>query len=138
MTKFQPGWLKPYNVGRGDNLYVFEGGQGEGESSWSVKTSELDRVILCDPTVGETDKADECGIIVTGTDSQLNVFVLETIKEIMTPPEFIVRLLDLYQKWNPRVVSIESVVFSAVFKYWFQEKCKDLGVYPSIYDYKPG
>ena len=135
LTKFQPGWLKTYNVGRGDGCYVFG---GENNPSWSVRTSELDRVILCDPTVGETDRADEAGIIVTGTDSKLNVFILETVKEIMTPPEFIDRLLKLYMKWNPRVVSIESVVFSAVFKYWFEDKCKELGVYPSIYDYKPG
>ena len=133
LTKFKPEWLKPYNVGRGDSLYVFEG-----DTSWSVRTSQLDRAILCDPTVGETDRADEAGIMVTGTDSKLNIFVLETIKEIMNPPEFIDRLLQLYIKWNPRIVSIESVVFSAVFKHWFEEKCQALGIYPSIYDYKPG
>jgi hypothetical protein len=131
MTKLQPNWLKYYNVGRGDKLYIFEG-----ESTRSVKTSELDRVILTDPTVGESSDADEAGFVVTGTDSKLNIYVLEAYKRVLKPPDFMDELFRLYTKWNPRVVSIESVAFSALFKYWFEEKCKALGVYPSIYQYK--
>jgi hypothetical protein len=132
MTRFHPGWLKFYNVGRGDKLFVFDG-----ESSRSVRTSELDRVILTDPTVGEAKDADEAGFVVTGTDNRMNVYILEAYKVRMKPPDFVDEMIRLYTKWNPRLISIESVAFSSVFKYWIQEKCKALGIFPSFYDYKP-
>ena len=133
MIKFQPNWLKFYNVGAGDKLIVFDG-----EGTFNVRTSELDRVILTDPTVGESSDADEAGFVVTGTDDKMNVFILEAYKTILKPPDFVDEMIRLYVKWNPRVISIESVVFSAVFKYWIEQKCKEMGIYPSFYDYKPG
>lgn len=133
LTEFDPQWLKYYNVGANGRITVFAG-----ESSWSVNIHDLDRVIMIDPSVGETDKADEWGIVVTGTDKNMNIYVLEAYKKRMNPPEGIDEMFRLYTKWNPRLLSIESVAFSAMLKYWFQEKCQQLGVHPSIYDYKPG
>lgn len=133
MTRLNPNWLKHYNVGTGDKLHVFTG-----EGTRTVRTSELDRLILIDPSMGETDKSDETGFAVTGTDSKLNIYVLEAYRKRLKPPELMDELLRLYTKWNPRMISIEEVAFSAMLKYWFEEKCKALGVYPSIYPYKPG
>jgi hypothetical protein len=131
MTRLDPAWLKYYNVGRGDRLVVFEG-----ESSRTVRVSELDRLILTDPTVGEASDADEAGFVVTGTDRNMNIYVLEAYKIALKAPDFMDELFRLYMKWNPRLVSIEDVAFSVVFKYWFEEKCKALGIYPSVYQYK--
>lgn len=131
MTRLEPAWLKFYNIGRGDRLVVFEG-----ESSRTVRVSELDRVILTDPTVGETEDADEAGFVVTGTDKAMNIYVLEAYKVTLKAPDFMDELFRLYTKWNPRIVSIESVAFSHIFSYWFKEKCKALGLYPSVYPYK--
>ena len=133
LTRLDPAWLRFYNVGAGDKLIVFEG-----EGSRSVHTRDLDRVILIDPSVGETTKSDESGIVVTGTDKRMNVYVLEAYRKRLKPPELIDEMFRLYMKWNPRVISIESVAFSAMLKYWFEQKCRELGIYPSIYDYKPG
>jgi len=132
LTEFHPSWLKYYNVS-GHDLVVFDG-----ESSRRVHIWDLDRVVLCDPSVGETSQADESGIIVTGTDRDNNIYVLETVKKHLRPPEFIDMVLRLQQKWNPRLVSIEKVIFSATYKYWLQERAKDMKIYPYFYDYKPG
>lgn len=133
LTKLHPGWLRFYNVGRGDRLVIFEG-----DGTRTVRVSELDRLIMIDPSMGETGKADETGIVVTGTDKRMNVYILEAFKKRLLPPELIDVMFQLYTKWNPRLISIESVAFSGMLKYWFDQTCQRLGVYPSIYDYKPG
>lgn len=133
LTELNPKWLNFYNIGHRGRLYVFGG-----DSSWSVSTHDLDRTIMIDPSVGETDKSDETGIVVTGTDSKMNIFVLEAFKKRLKPPELIDEMFRLYTKWNPRLISIESVAFSAMLKYWFEQKCNELNVHPSIHDYKPG
>jgi hypothetical protein len=133
LTRLDPAWLKYYNIGTGDRLIVFEG-----EGSRTARTSEMDRVILIDPSVGESKHSDESGIVVTGTDKKMNVYVLEAYRKRLKPPELIEEMFRLYTKWNPRLISIESVAFSAMLKYWFDQKCRELGIYPNIYDYKPG
>jgi len=133
LTKFDPSWLKFYNVGNKDRLVIFEG-----TGSRTVRTRDLDRVIMIDPSVGERDTSDETGFVVTGTDKKMNVYVLEAFRRRMKPPELIDEMFRLYTKWGPRLISIESVAFSAMLKYWFEQKCRGLGVFPSIYDYKPG
>ena len=135
LTRLKPHWLKHYNIGSGDNLIIFE---GEERGTRKVRTSELDRCILIDPSVGESTKADPWGIVVTGTDKDMNIYVLEAYRKNMLPPDGIDEMFRLYTKWNPRLISIESVAFSAMLKYWFDQTCQRLGVYPSIYDYKPG
>lgn len=135
LTRLKPHWLKHYNIGSGDNLIIFE---GEERGTRKVRTSELDRCILIDPSVGESTKADPWGIVVTGTDRDMNIYVLEAYRKNMLPPDGIDEMFRLYTKWNPRLISIESVAFSAMLKYWFDQTCQRLGVYPSIYDYKPG
>ena len=135
LTRLKPHWLKYYNIGSNDNLIIFE---GEERGTRKVRTSELDRCIMIDPAVGESNTADPWGIVVTGTDKDMNIYVLEAYRKNMLPPDGIDEMFRLYTKWNPRLISIESVAFSAMLKYWFDQTCQRLGVYPSIYDYKPG
>ena len=47
-------------------------------------------------------------------------------------------MFGLYFKWSPRMISFEDVAFSGLFAYWFDEKCREMGVSPSIFRYKPG
>lgn len=133
LTKLRPEWLKFYNLGARDRLVVFEG-----DSSRVVKVGDLDRVILCDPAVGDDTANDEWGIVVTGTDKDLNIYVLEVVKRRMLAPQGLDELLRLIVKWNPRLTSIEAVAFSANLAPWLREKAQQLGLFPAIYDYKPG
>lgn len=125
--------LKSYNVTTNNDLVVFTG-----QTSKRIRLRELDIVILCDPSMGETAKADESGIIVTGVDDKFNVYILETIKKRLRPPEFVDQLIRLNMKYRPRAVAIEEVNFSAIFKYWLQEKARTLSIHLPIRTYKPG
>lgn len=133
LTEFNSSWLNYYNVAANGDLIAFTG-----ESRIRRKLNELDICVLIDPSMGESINADESGFIVTGTDSDGHVFLLETVKRRMKPPEVIQEMFRLYLKWHPRIISFEEVAFSAVFRYWFEEKCNELRIYPSVVPYKPG
>lgn len=140
LTELPTAWLKFYNVAPNGRITVFAGdGTGNHAGSWTTHIRDLDRVVMIDPSMGENAAADESGIVVTGTDKRMNIYILEAWKARLKPPELMDVLFQLYTKWNPRLVSIEEVAFSGIYKYWFQERCTDLGIYPSIYPYKrPG
>ena len=132
LTEFDVGWLKYYNK-RGGYLYVFDG-----DGTRRVDIYELDRVLMVDPSMGERNESDESGLVLTGTDHLGNIYILETIKERLKPPDLIDAMFGLYFKWSPRLISFEDVAFSGLFAYWFDEKCREMGVSPSIFRYKPG
>lgn len=134
LVELQPNWLKYYNVTPNGRITVFAGDQ-----SWSLSYSDLDIVILIDPAMSETSGSDPSGVMVTGTDSKMNIYVLEAYKKRMKAPELMDELFRLYTRWNPRVVSIEAVNFSKIYEYWFRDRCNKLHIYPSIHPHKrPG
>lgn len=134
LVEFKAKWLKHYHKASNGDLVVFEGEKGRRR----VRSHDLDRVILVDPSMGETMDSDESGIIVTGTDSRHNIYILETVRKRLRPPELIKLMFQLYTKYWPRLISIEKVNFSGALHYWFKEECQRLRVNPSIYEYVPG
>jgi phage terminase large subunit-like protein len=127
--------LKFYNVAL-DNprkIVVFTG-----DGSFTRRLSDLDICIFVDPSMAETDTSDEVGIIVTGVDHLGNIFILETVKERIDPTVFMDQLYKLNFKYRPRVVAIEEVVFSAIFRYWIEDRGRLTGVYLPIRPFKPG
>lgn len=133
LLEFQRNWLNFYNVAGQSHLVVFEG-----DRSRSVQVNNLDRVVLVDPSMGENAQSDPSGICVTGTDDDLNIYLLETVKKRLRPPDLIAELIRLYQKWNPRLISIEEVAFSATYRYWLKDEFQELGINPNLHKYKPG
>lgn len=75
--------------------------------------SELDRLILVDPAV-----TGDYGYVVTGTDSKKRHFVLKAIQQNWSPPKFMDFLFSEVIRFFPRLVGIESVLFSALFESW--------------------
>ena len=127
--------LKFYNVDLNNpqKIVVFTG-----ESSFSRRLDELDICIFVDPSMAETSSADEVGIVVTGVDHKGNIFLLETVKERLDPTVFMDQLYKLNFRYRPRVVAIEEVVFSAIFRYWIEDRGRLTGVYLPIRPFKPG
>lgn len=134
LNEFQTNWLRYYTFSGNGREILFGGGQYKQR----VAIRDLDICVMIDPSMGSTSTADHSGIVVTGTDRKHNIFVLETVKKRLKPPELIDEMIRLWTVWRPRVISIESVAFSAVYKYWFQERCAELNIQPNIQEYKPG
>ncbi|KKL28782.1 hypothetical protein LCGC14_2371700, partial [marine sediment metagenome] len=103
-----------------------------GESSHVFNVRELDIVILADPAVSRLP-----GIVVTGASPKLQLFVLETYKEDTDPTTFVELLFRMVQRWWPRIVAIESVIFSAVYEHWIKREMSIRGISFNIIPYKP-
>ena len=96
------------------------------------KYAELDILVLVDPAVTKTP-----GIVVTGTDRHLNVFILEIVKKEMSHMEFIETIFRLVQTYWPRMVCIEEVVFSSVFSSWIRREQIIRNCRFTVFGYKP-
>jgi hypothetical protein len=125
--------LKYYNTNARKDIVVFDG-----ESTFRRTLSELSIFIFTDPSMGESITADETGIIVVGIDQKFNIFILETIKKRLLPPAYVDEIFRLNLQYHPEVIAIEEVNFSGIYKYWIQEKSKELRTHPPIRSYKPG
>lgn len=125
--------LKHYNVDTQGNIVVFTG-----DSSYKRYLRDLSIYILVDPSMGETNQADPTGIVVTGVDHRSNIFLLETVKKRLKPPEFVSQMFRLYVKYRPRILAIEEVNFSAIYRYWIEKESKANGVHLPVTAYKPG
>ena len=126
-TIFDPNWKRYYNMVGRDRVTAFLGKQ-----SVSYPIRDLDRVILVDPAVTNMP-----GIVVTATDDKMRIFVLEAIKQKMNPNDFVVLLFKLVQRWSPRTVAIEEVVFSSVYKAWIEREMQFRNFRFHITPYKP-
>lgn len=114
LAEFDPKWKKFFHfIGRNKVAAYFT----ETKLPTTYEIRDLDRVILIDPSVSGAP-----GIVVTATDDRQRVFVLEAIKKSMRPNDFVETIFKLVLKWNPRCVSIEHVVFSAVYEPWFKRE----------------
>ena len=111
--KFDKNWLRYYNW----------------MDSWRIKTQGLvenivylngcDIIVIVDPaTKGET------GYIITATDKQNKTYVLEAEKKIYSPPALCEKIFQSVTKWRPRLVAIEEVIFSAVYKDYLQSEMR--------------
>lgn len=86
--------------------------------------SDLDICILLDPAMGG-----KVGLLVTGMDEIGNIYILEAIKESLKAPEIADYIFKLEQKWTPRLVVIEDVLFSGTFEHWFRDRMRLTGRY---------
>lgn len=129
LAEFDPKWKRFYNWLSRDKLAAFH---GIGQSNRTVyDIADFDRLILIDPAVTGLN-----GIIVTGTDDKKHIYILEAIKDSFKPPEFSALLFKLVMRWAPRLVSIEEVVFSALYKPWMESEMKLRNLRFAIQPYK--
>jgi len=127
LVEFEPEWKRFYSETPSHPVNAIT---PYGALKWRLK--DLDILVMNDPAVTRTP-----GIVVTGTDRFMNVFILDTIKEEMNPMEFVEAQFRLVQKYWPRAVCIEEVVFSEVYSHWLKREMVIRRVRFSIIPYKP-
>lgn len=118
ITEFNKSW-KRYYEWTGYNKIVI----GEGDSREFIDVMDLDRCILIDPAM-----SGKAGFIVTGTDTNDRIFSLEAIKKDWKPPELVDFLFSAVSRWQPRLVAIESVLFSGLFEHWLKREMQVRGI----------
>lgn len=108
-SSFQDAWLRYWQWYDTRNVAIFDG-----ESSSIYGISDLDKVILIDPAM-----TGNFGYCVTGTTPKNQHLVLESHKQEWEQPEFVNFVFQQVQRWNPRLVVIEGVLFSHLYQHWF-------------------
>lgn len=128
-TQLNPAWLRFYQWHRpSGHMVVFSGNERR-----VIHPQECDIVILMDPAM--TGRG---GILVTATHENKDIFVLEAIKDDWNPHKVCDWLFKAVSKYRPRTVVIEEVLFSALFKHWFEAEMKLRGIRFHITLSKPG
>ena len=130
LAKFDPTHMR---------LFDWVGGTGDRvrpcftDQTYNVR--DLDIILFCDPAL--TGKP---GLVLTGVSHNLNIFVLDTFKWIQGeegPTEFVDRVFRIVQRWWPRLVTIEQVAFSILYKHWMESEMKRRGCSFRIEPYVP-
>ena len=119
LTEFEEGWKRTFEWLGVHRIAVFSG-----SSQKVVQLHDCDRVILVDPA----RQGGLTGIIITAMDPLGRVFILESIKERLTDSAFCNLIFRLVQKWSPRTVGIEAVLFSELYQPWLEAEMRNRGV----------
>ncbi len=111
-STFQEDWLRYWNWFQDRrHVAIFSGNEKEPTAVYDI--SDLDKVIFIDPAM-----TGNFGIAVTGTTPKGQHLVLDSIKREFEQPEFINWLFQAVNKWKPRLVVIEGVLFSHLYQHW--------------------
>ena len=121
-TEFDKTWKRYFHWVGYNQLVVFSG-----KVQTRVNVRDLDICILYDPAMSGYG-----GLVVTGTDSFNRIFVLNCLEREWKPPEACDIMFKLNARWKPRAVGIEEVLFSGLFKIWFEREMLWRGQYFNI------
>lgn len=126
-TEFDKGWKRWFHWVGYNQFIVFSG-----KSQTRVNVRDLDICILIDPAMSGLG-----GIVVTGADLLNRVFTLAAFERDWKPPQLCDFVFKLVARWQPRLVAIEEVLFSGVFKHWFEREMLFRGTYFNIVPISP-
>ena len=132
-TEWDKSWKRFYHWTGYNTIAVFNG-----KIETRINIRDLDICILYDPAM-----SGNAGIVVTGTDKSVTgnrvgrIFILEALKDEWKPPQACALMFRLVQRWQPRVVAIEEVLFSGLYKHWFEAEMKLRNVHFNIYPVPP-
>lgn len=121
-TEFDKGWKRYFHWIGYNQIAVFSG-----KVQTRLNIRDLDICILIDPAMSGLG-----GIVVTGTDNLNRCFTLASYERSWRPPELCDFTFKLVARWQPRLVAIEEVLFSGVFKHWFEREMLFRGTYFNI------
>lgn len=124
-AEFPAEWVRNWDWGGSQKLVAFTGTE-----RLSRHIEELDKLILIDPAM-----TGDAGWVVTGTDStrnKPNIFLLEAERKIFTPEELTEKVFKAVLRYQPRAVIIEEVLFSALFRSWWQSEMRHRGIFFKI------
>ncbi|HEX9430570.1 MAG TPA: hypothetical protein VF944_09350 [Candidatus Bathyarchaeia archaeon] len=126
-TEFDKGWKRWYHWVGFNTIVVFSG-----KVQTRLNVRDLDICILIDPAMSGLG-----GFVVTGTDSLNRCFILQAFERDWKPPQLCDFVFKRVARWQPRLVAIEEVLFSGVFKHWFEREMLFRGTYFNIVPISP-
>jgi hypothetical protein len=115
--EFQENWIKYYHWTRENVLSV------HGENLPINVRTDTDNCIFIDPATTGLGS-----FVVTAEDFKERIFIVEARKKVWSPPELVEDIFTAVQRWQPRVVVIEAVLFSIVYQHWIEREMRFRGI----------
>lgn len=91
-----------------------------------------------DPAIQTGNANDFTAIVTCGVDSNENIYVADIINKRMLPNETIEAIFNVYKRFNPQVIGIETQGFQLMLKYELDKQKRERNLYPIIRDLKHG
>lgn len=115
---FKKDWIKYYKPNELGNKYP--------------NVSEMNTYLHIDPAISEKKGGDFSGLVITGVDTEENVYVLHASKEKINVFNLIRRIFELYKKYAPEKVLLETQVFQKSIKFFLYDEMKKRKTYLPI------
>lgn len=80
---------------------------------FTIEISELNLLFACDLAISTSEKADYTVIAVFASDKEKNLIVVDMIREKILPSKHIELIKELFQKYGPLQIGIETVQYQA-------------------------
>lgn len=102
-----------------------------------IRGKELTKVLTIDPAISLEKSADYTAMIVSGIDTFGNIFVLDMVRERLTPSQLIEQVFQLNEVWHPTSVGIETVAYQKAIAYSLREEMAKRRRFLPIVELKP-
>jgi len=89
-----------------------------------------------DPAISIRAAADFSAIVVIGVDEMFNVYILDIFRGKVEPRDLINQTFTMVDRWNPRLVGVETVSFQDILRTNLIEEQKIRGKYLPLYPLK--
>jgi len=124
-ARFKSKWLRYYPANKSNPL-----------DKDCPHLSEMNIYTTIDPAISERIEGDFSGIVTVGVDCENNKFVLETKRLKVNPLELINEIFEVYKRYKPLMVGIETAVFQKTLKYWMMQEMQKRNLYLPIIELK--
>ncbi len=113
-----------YNDPISDENRIFKKEYFKYYTTSQVLIGALSKVITVDLAISEKESADYTVIMVTGTDNDNNIYVLEYSRDRYSPIQTIDEIFRLADKWKVRCIGIESVAYQKSLIWFLQDEMR--------------
>lgn len=132
-SDFQKHWLRYYTVAP------------DGDIRWTDVDGSLHRqsvrdlriYVHVDPSVGDEPSSDAQAVMTVGVNKLGQAFVLEAWQVKVNPIQLVEKLFEVHERFDPKLISIESTAYQKALKYFVDQEAKRRGVYLRIENYLP-
>lgn len=105
---------------------------------WNDRPEGLFIGMAIDLAISEAREADETAITVCGMDKDWKLYVLDYLKGRWRPSDVVANVFDMWWKWKPHAVGMETNGFQRTLKLACEEEMRKRKTYFSISEIKTG
>lgn len=92
-----------------------------------VDYTKLNRYMAIDPAISDSKDSDYSAIVVVGVDKNNNLYVLDYLRERLTPNDLIEAIFRMRKHWTPIKTGIEVFAFQKALQYEIRDRMRKKG-----------